>query len=531
MFRKERVPFKTSGVLSKLVNDYLDRNESLRNFYNYFPDRAGFADCLKASPYSKVDRETLFSELEEQGKLVANTSASSFGNISKLKSGTTYTVTTGHQLCLFTGPLYFIHKIHTTIGLANYLKQQFPAYDFVPVYWMASEDHDFEEINHFHLFGKKLVWETAQKGAVGFFTTESLKSVFEQLKEIAGTAAHAQAALSLFENAYLKHNNLANATRYLVNELFGKHGLVIVDGNSKRLKEIFKPWLKQDIFDQTAFTEVNRNIDSLKALGYEAQVNPREINCFLLDENKRTRIERTENGFGPVGENKTFSEAEMLSLIENSAEKISPNVTLRPLYQQVILPNLAYIGGPGELAYWLEYKAFFDAANVFYPILVPRNFVMLIDKGTLGKIEKLGFKPEDFFRSENELINVLVERTAGTFDLDSEKNDLQKVFEAITQKVGDIDKSLTGAAQAEYQKALNGLDGISGKANKAMKQKSETGINQLKNTRQKLFPQNVPQERFENFSVYFLKEGFPFLEALFEHSEALSESQLLLLQE
>lgn len=530
MFRKEKVPFSETGVLNRLVNDYLEKKDSLRNFYGEYPNREGFAEVLKTLPYAGLDRETLFNAILKQSQLVSNTTALSLENISKLKSKKTFTVTTGHQLCLFTGPLYFIHKINSTIRLASYLKQEFPEYEFVPVYWMASEDHDFEEVNHFYLFGKKLSWESTQKGAVGFFKTSELQPVFEQLKEIAGTAPQAEALLKLFENAYLSHHTLADATHYLVNALFGQHGLVIVDGNNKQLKEIFKPYFKQDIFDQSAFSVVNKSIATLKELGYEAQVNPREINCFLLDDNKRARIEKTETGFGFVGENTALAKTEMLALVENKVESISPNVTLRPLYQQVILPNLAYIGGPGELAYWLEYKAFFDASKVFYPILVPRNFVMLFDSGTLGRIEKLGFKPADLFRSEKELVDDVVEKTSGSFDLEAEKKELQLLFETITQKVSHVDKSLAGATQAEFQKAANGLDALSGKVNKSLKQKSETGINQVKNIRQKLFPENIPQERFENFSAYFLKEGPAFMDALFEQSEALADAQLLLLQ-
>src|SRR5690606_31940934 len=169
----------------------------------------------------------------KQSESVKNTSEFSIKNIELLKSEKTFTVTTGHQLCLFTGPSYFIYKIISTINLAEELKKEFPVYDFVPVYWAASEDHDFEEINHFHLFGKKLEWKSEQSGAVGNFKTKKLETLLPALEEALGKSKNSDYLISLFKNAYLQHQNLADATRFIVNELFGEYGLVTIDGNDK----------------------------------------------------------------------------------------------------------------------------------------------------------------------------------------------------------------------------------------------------------------------------------------------------------
>ncbi len=354
-------------LLSPLVFDYISKKEALKPFYDHYPDLNGFKAIISSENlYSALNRELLSRTLKNQATLVTNTTALSSKNIKLLNEHNTFTVTTGHQLCLFTGPLYFIYKIYSVINLCEKLKQEFPQNNFIPVYWMATEDHDADEINHFNLFGKKIAWETNQKGAVGSFSNEGLDIVYKQLEEIAGTGANTDALLELFEKCYLKHTDLATATRYMVNELFGEYGIVIVDGNSPELKSEFKPLIKKDIFENRFFEEVSDTIRELKSLGYEAQVSPREINCFYMDRNLRARIEKEGDSYKVFGTDKLFSKSDLEKLIETSPEKISPNVVSRPVYQQHILPNIAYVGGPGELAYWLEYKNLFQSIRSYF---------------------------------------------------------------------------------------------------------------------------------------------------------------------
>jgi bacillithiol biosynthesis cysteine-adding enzyme BshC len=253
---------------------------------------------------------------------------------------------------------------------------------------------------------------------------------------------------------------------------------------------------------------------ALNQMGYSTQVNPRPINCFYLENNLRARIEKVDSKFIVVGTDISFTEAEIKNIINNHPEKISPNVVLRPVYQQVILPNIAYIGGPGELAYWLQYKKMFDSLNILFPILIPRNFITVIDAGTKNKIEKLNFKVEDFFKDAQELVNAYQLKTNNVFDLDQEKEELSTVYNKIIAKITEVDKTLNGTSLAEQQKTINGIDLLVGKANKALKQRSETEINQIKGVKQKLFPNAVPQERYENFAGFYLKYGSEFFKQL-----------------
>jgi bacillithiol biosynthesis cysteine-adding enzyme BshC len=530
VFTSKSIAFSESGVLNSLVLNYLEKDEKLKPFYGYFPDQEGFRSLLSTDPYNGFDREKLVSILKRQSDLTNNCSRESLANIEKLNNNNAYTITTGHQLCLFTGPLYFIYKIFSAINLAEELKRLFPEKEFVPVYWMASEDHDFEEVNNFSLFGKTIKWESKQGGAVGDFSTGELEALLPEITEVLGSSDLARELFDLFKQAYLGQNNLADATRYLVNALFGQYGLVIVDGNDQRFKEQFKETFKNDIFDHLPHTKVNESIAQLEELGYSAQVTPRQINCFYLDKGSRLRFERSGETFNLVNSDRSFTQQELMALIEEAPEKISPNVTLRPIYQQVILPNIAYVGGPGELAYWLEYKSMFDVMRVQFPVLVPRNFILVADKATRNKIGKLGFLEEDFFKSERELIHAFQLKSNAVFETGDEKEALNAIYNQLTEKITAVDKSLSGSVSAELQKAINGLDMLSGKANKALKQKSETELNQIKAIRQKLFPSGTPQERVENFASFYLKYGQTFFSELKVQIRPFALDQKILLE-
>ncbi|WP_317898617.1 bacillithiol biosynthesis cysteine-adding enzyme BshC [Aurantibacillus circumpalustris] len=527
MFKKTTLDFKSAGVLSSLVFDYLNKEEKLKSFYTAFPDINGFEKILKSNPYANFNREILFTALSKQSQVVANTSEISQSNISKLKNKNTFTVTTGHQLCLFTGPLYFIYKIISTLNIAESLKKKFPEQDFVPVYWMASEDHDFEEVNNFNALGKTIVWKSSQTGAVGDFKTEELKKLFPSIQELFGRSENANYLVDLFEKAYLKHSNLADATRFLVNELFGEYGIVIIDGNEAEFKHQFKEEFKKDIFDNTHFNLVNDSIKALINMGYTSQVNPRAINCFYIEEGLRTRIEKTGEVFNLVGSKRNFLKKELEAIIEHTPEKISPNVVLRPLYQQMILPNIAYVGGPGELAYWLEFKKMFDVSGVVFPILMPRNFVAVVDKITESKIEKLHFSVKDFYKSEQELIKELQANKDTIFNLSSEKETISEFYSKLLERVSAIDKTLSGSVSAELKRTLNGFERVTGKANRAIRRKYETEINQLSAIKQKLFPKNVPQERYENFSSLYLSYGKSFIREIKENCDPLLLEQTI----
>jgi bacillithiol biosynthesis cysteine-adding enzyme BshC len=516
------IPFSATGYFSKLICDYLDEKPELSEFYGNFPDVAGFKNQLesKKTAFSAPSRQLLSDALKQQyiNTIISDEAAQ---NLELLLNENTFTVTTGHQLNIFTGPLYFLYKIVTAINLADRLKKEFPQQNFVPVYWMATEDHDFEEIQYFNVDNTKISWNTKSGGAVGRLKTSGFDAVFNEFSSILGTSKNADALRELFKNAYLKNDNLAEATRFLVNELFGVYGLVIVDGDDVKLKKQFAPFVKQELLQNTSFDIVSKT-DQLLSAEYKIQVNPREINLFYLKDALRERIIFEKNHFTINNTNLTFSEHEMMKEVEEHPERFSPNVIMRPLYQEIVLPNLAYIGGGGELAYWFQLKNYFNALNVPFPILVLRNSALLATKKQMHKLEKLNILVTEIFSKQETLIaNVVKEYSEIKIDFSVQKNTLQQQFSALKELAKKTDSTFLGAVNAQEKKQLNGLDNLEKRLLQAQKRKLSGVVDRIKEVQNELFPSQSLQERNQNFSAFYKLMGADLIPTLLKNTDPL----------
>ena len=519
------LPFKDTGYFSALITDYLDEKEQLSSFYHRFPKLENFKAQLeeKGAQFPPKNRQILHDVLQKQyAKL--KTSKKTQKNISYLKETNTFTVVTGHQLNLFTGPLYFLYKIISTINLTKQLKSTYSEYNFVPVYWMATEDHDFDEINYFNFKGQKVSWNIAAAGAVGRLSTDELDAVFKTFSNELGNSKNAETLKDLFKKAYLEHNTLTEATRFLANELFQNEGLVILDGDSRQLKEQLVPYIKKDIFDGVSFEKVNETASALKetSRNYTVQVNPREINYFYLIDGLRERIIETENYYAVINSDITFSKEELSNELESYPERFSPNVIARPLYQEVILPNLCYIGGGGEMAYWLELKSMFENMQIPFPILLVRNSVLLVSENQAKKVDKLGVSITDLFLKQHTLINKRI-REISNIDIDfsPQKVVLEEQFKALHELASMTDASFLGAVKAQEVKQKKGLDHLEKRLLKAQKRKLKDEVMRLSELQNQLFPGQTLQERKQNFSNFYLEYGNTLIPNLLKALEPL----------
>ncbi len=490
----EKLSFEETKKFSSLFLDYLKQKETLAPFYNEFADLNGLKKIIDGRSFPTERREVLVNSLTNQYNELA-VSDQVKTNIDLLKDEKTFTVTTGHQLNIFTGPLYYIYKLVTVVNATKELKKVYPDYNFVPVYWMATEDHDFEEINHFNLFGKRYTWNTEQKGAVGRFETESIAQLFEELPE----------ELPLFKEAYESASNLADAVRRYVNTLFGDQGLVVIDADDQALKSIFAPVISDELANHNAKSLAERDTKQLEELSYKSQVFPREINFFYLKGNIRERIVREGEQYQVLNTDLVFTAAEIQQMVKDEPEVFSPNVILRPLYQETILPNIAYVGGPSELVYWLQLKGIFDHFKTPFPALMPRNFALVINNASKKKLDKIGLPIEKFFFDSHSLKSHYLEGAAeNEFDLDKEKSQITDFFETLKKKAAAIDGSLEGFIGAESSKAIKSLDNIEKRLKKSEERKHETALNQINGVKEKLFPENGLQERHDNFLNFYL---------------------------
>lgn len=512
------ISFRDTAYVSKLICDYVENRPELKLFYNQFPTLENFKAQLesKQSTFSSEKRSVLVAALTNQytplspSKLTTNA-------IQSLGDENTFTVTTGHQLNLLGGPLYFLYKIITTINLAKELKLKYPENTFVPVFWMASEDHDFEEINHFNFQNKRFQWTQQNSGGVGSVSTSGLAELIEVFSVVLGNSPHAIELKELIQNTYLQHSNLASATRYLVHALFGSDGLLIIDGNNPELKQIFIPQITSELTNQRAFatvSETNTQLTKIDA-AYKIQVNPRELNLFYLKENLRERILKKEGVFSVLNTDITWDLAGILEEVNAHPERFSPNVIMRPLYQETILPNLCYIGGGGELAYWLQLKSYFESEQIQFPILLHRNSVLLISEKQHQKLDKLKVSVSDLFKNKQALIQSQIKKISVLpIDFSSQKELLKQQFKYLYTIANQTDKSFKGAVSAQEKKQINGLEALEKRLLKAEKKAHKEYIKRLEFIHLELFPNGGLQERITNFSEFYLEHGNTFIDSL-----------------
>lgn len=495
--KKHCVDLNKTGQFSKFFLDYIEEKKVLRPFYTHLPKLESFKSAIEAKQFPQANREILQNVLQTQyAGLELSELVSS--NLASLLSDKTYTVTTGHQLNLFTGPLYFIYKIVSTINLAKNLQRAYPDAHFVPVYWMATEDHDFDEINYFKLDGKKYQWNSNQTGAVGDFELDDTFKAF--LKEI-------QFAPEVFKNAYLTSKTLGEAVRKYVNQLFGEYGLLVVDGHDSALKSILKPVIKADLLQHTPFQKAQTMTERLEELGYKSQIFPREINFFYLDKGIRERIEQSGDQFQVLNSDLRFTQDQLLNLVESNPERFSPNVVLRPLYQEMILPNLAYLGGPAEVVYWLQLKGVFDQFNVPFPILLPRNFALIVDRPVLKKMSQLNWAVEDVFTDfENWKKAFVAQQSKVDFSMAEEKERVSQLFEEKGKEASSLEKSLESAFEAGKVRSLKILEQMSVKLRKAEERRLAIELNRAKAILDFTAPGGSPQERVVNMMQFYLSQ-------------------------
>ena len=506
-----KIPYSSTNYFSKLIIDYIDQNQNIESFINHFPNIDEFSKQMHEKSKQNLNRDLLVSVLESQNSQI-KLSTSSNRNIELLKKSNTFTITTGHQLCLFTGPLYFIYKVISSINLAEQLSKKYLNNNFVPVFWMASEDHDFQEINHVNIFGKKIEWNHNNlEGPVGKMNLNGIDKFIRELEDIfRGEIDDVSNLLNSFKEFYMHSTNLSEATRKLINSLFGKYGIVIIDANDKKLKNQFASVIKKDVISKgfvRPITDTSQDIDRL----YNRQAFVRDINFFMLSDNSRVLI------------NTNVKE----DFIDKFPEKFSPNVLLRPLYQEYILPNVGVVGGASEISYWLQLKSAFIQEKIPFPILVLRNSAMIMSDRSLKRIKSFHFNISDIFYDEHILHDKYIRSISKEdFSLRSSKEDITNVYTLIINKIQDV--GLKNSIKAALTKHLNNLEKIESKIVRLEKKRNQDAINQISKLKDQLFPNSKLQERVVNFLEFYLKDGDNFIEILKDNLNPLDPNFVIL---
>ncbi|MEO6253951.1 MAG: bacillithiol biosynthesis cysteine-adding enzyme BshC [Ferruginibacter sp.] len=532
--KAKHISYEATGRFSKIVLDYIQGDEKLLDFYAHPVSVDGIKASITERKKYPTDRKLLVEVLEKhyaKDKITAQQQL----NIKQLNNDNCFTITTAHQPNIFTGHLYFIYKIMHAIKLCEKLKAAMPENDYVPVFYMGSEDADLEELGHIYINGIKQEWETNQAGAVGRMKVD--KALVKMLADIEGEIAVHPSGMEIMElmkTCYTEGATIEQATFKLLNALFGEYGLIVLLPDDADHKKTFIPVVEKELKEKFSHPIVADTVAKFPK-EYKVQASGRELNMFYLKDNLRERIVEEDSKFkihpAPGGTKLEFDETTIIKELQQHPENFSPNVILRPVFQEMILPNIAFIGGGGEIAYWLELKQVFAAVQVPFPVLVLRNSFLLVEKRDSEQAERLGFSINDLFKPENELMNVLVKRDSEVqLSLAKEREAIHTFYAGLKNTAGAVDKTLQPHTEALEKLALRKIEALEKKMLRAEKKKFEAQQRQLNKLRSKLFPHNSLQERIENFMPFYAKWGKGLFASVYENSLGL-EQEFVIVEE
>ncbi len=529
MILKEKVDLKNLNLFSSLVKDYSSQKKTLSPFLSSFPSKESILNKIKKTKFSNELRSDLVSVFKKQYKetIFFNSNLKKVNkNIGRLLLDNTYTITTGHQLSLFANPLFLIYKIINIINLSLEISK-ISKKNIIPVFWLASEDHDFDEIKSFNLFSNKYNWDRVNNNSpVGLIETKGIDVFIEKFFSSFDDYPYKKELKKILIKTYCKNSNLSSAFRSLLTYFFGNSGLLILDPNERLLKKHFIPSFKLEILNQTSFDLVSKQSVKISK-DYKTTVNPRELNLFYIKQKKRVRLLVKKKKYYLLDGTKEWNKQSILEEINNFPERFSPNVILRTLYQETILPNIVYVAGPSEISYWLQFKSLFSYMKKELPILSLRSFVLNINKSDWETLKKNKintidlFNPLDYFLSKS-----LYKKSK--INLIDELNLMNKISESINKKTKKIDSSLNVHSSVILKKIEKDLKKLEKKLIKYQKKDHFEYLDLLTQIHSSVYQKNIIQERSLSFFSFYLKYGNKFFEILSKKLNCLESGYIIL---
>jgi bacillithiol biosynthesis cysteine-adding enzyme BshC len=371
---------------------------------------------------------------------------------------------------------------------------------------MATEDHDKAEIDHLTLYGKTFTWNTTQTGPVGRFRLEGIRELLDEINTLSRGNQVFEEGFAIFDRAYREESTLADATRRILDELLGGTGLVVLDPDQPDLKRSFAPVMEIDLLENAIGPAIEEKTLAMQALGWETAIPARETNFFLLADHNRYRIDRMEGGFKLQHTERIISDAEMKALIRETPELLSPNVALRPVYQEFILPNIAYVAGPGEVKYWLQLHGAFGVCNIPAPVLIPRYSIILLDQKITKWLAENALSESDLWLPEDRLNALMKQRLAGVNSLEtglSELHNLQEKLNATLYAQHNVELKEIKKQGDAYFKALKNAEKSFGD-NVLNSPSNKAFMDKLTRYKHLYFNTQAPQEREQAFLQFFL---------------------------
>lgn len=482
-----------------------DKIKQFSSFSHAFGNQSAFGQFLTA-PFDSVSELTVQAQAKKAAyssearnnltrvwrqQIASFASESQLENLRLLESENTFTITTGHQLTLFAGPLYLIYKVLHVVRLAEEFNTNQKEFKAVPVFWMASEDHDFDEVKSTHLFNQKLSWESGQTGSVGRFNMDGFGEVHDTFKAFfEGKENEILELLAVSEKA-----DYAAYLQEFLSRLFADFGVLVLQPDERELKREFIPVILREITSPSAHQAVLNTNKLIESAGFKPQAQARDCNLFYLKAGERLRIEPVKTGLAIDG--KVYSPEELTKLVHAEPENFSPNVILRPVYQETILPNLVYVGGGGEMAYWIQLKGVFEVHQTLFPLIQQRISIQLVDGALKKRMDKLDWPYEHYFQSKEALKKLfLQENESNDLDLSSLYSDFEALRSAMIEKAKNIEATLESFAEAEAVRMKKQLESFEQRLVKQLKQRHEQTLQSIDFISERIIPENSLQERY-----------------------------------
>lgn len=511
--------------------DYLYEFEKVEKYFNKnFRDVDEYPVFLsELANYNRPHRDAVINIIKKQYQNL-NASKQTEVNLELLSSKKTLAVVTGQQLGIFGGPMYTFYKTITAIKLCRSLKEKFEGYNFVPVFWLEGDDHDLDEVSSLNIIDKSnelkvlkfgdALEEGTNKGSVGHIKlTEDIRKFINEFNDETRDSDFKEDLMNRLNTSYNEDATFNSAFRSLIFDIFDEYGLIIFNPQEIEIKRILKDIFKNELENFREHTDVLVEKSAELEEEYHAQVKVKPINLFASEKDGRFLIEPVDENYRLKGKRKTLTKDELFEWLERAPEDFSPNVLLRPICQDYLLPTAFYIAGPGEISYFAQVTPLYGFFNVPQPYIYPRGSATIVEKNITNVLEKYNLKYTDLFFDEKELIEKVI-GSLSEAKIDDDILEAKKLIEEKIIKIREnflqIDQTLGDVTDKSLERINQTLDQLMQKAKKAEERNHETAIRQVTKARNLFYPNNNLQERELNFTYIVNKYGIEMLKWILE---------------
>lgn len=533
------IPYSEFYPPKSFIIDYLDGRNLTKFLPFHFSDFDAYQKIAKQLSHRSFPRKLISEALLEQNKLF-DSGDLTLDNIESLKDSESFVVVGGQQTGLFGGPLYTLYKAITVIKLADSLSKK-TGRIVLPIFWMASDDHDFAEVNHINLLSlsgqvEQISYSGEDNGKIPISArnlSTDIEDNFQLLKSHLPETEFRTSILDRLESAYQKNNYFADSFAIWLQHVLRDYGLIVINPSDKKFKQIAIPLFQKEIEEESPVSKaVMDQTEALVKLGYTPQLQLKGGLLNLFYHNPEREIIAISNGNLVFKDSqKQYSKSELVQILCEHPEQFSPNAALRPLFQDTLFPTLAIVLGPSELAYFAQLKKAYDCMDVIMPIAFPRTSVTLIEPKTEKILRKYHLTIQDIFQQRTRIINLVAEREIPKSmfsSIDDGEKVVAKIWQELVEIANQFDQNLKKPAEIAKGRSANQFDFLRKKLMQAARQKDETLKSQMQKLVNSVYPNNAPQERVFNLLPFYVRYGEQFIKILFEQIDIFNSNHQLI---